>query len=67
MQSVAKTHEWKVDITVPNSLDKWNSPLMGWTASQDPFTTLRNLFFPTKEEAIQFAEEWGISNRLFIF
>lgn len=41
---------------------KWQSPLMGWTASQDAVSSLV-LNFPSKEEAVAFAER----NGAFIF
>jgi hypothetical protein len=34
-------------------------PLMGWTASRDPFTSFYRLRFPDRQSAIEFAERHG--------
>ena len=38
---------------------KWIEPLMGWTASDDPFAQIR-LTFPTLEAAVDYAEREGL-------
>ena len=34
-------------------------PLMGWTATRDPFTSFYRLGFPDRQSAIEFAEHHG--------
>ena len=34
-------------------------PLMGWTATRDPFTSFYRLRFPDRQSAIEFAERHG--------
>ena len=34
-------------------------PLMGWTATRDPFTSFYRLRFPDRQSAIDFAERHG--------
>jgi hypothetical protein len=34
-------------------------PLMGWTATRDPFTSFYRLRFPDRQSAIEFAEHHG--------
>lgn len=57
-----KTDHWRLDFeqSAPRELD----PLMGWTSSADTRQQLR-LEFPTKEEAIAYAEKNGIEYQLF--
>ena len=38
---------------------RWIEPLMGWTASDDPFAQIR-LTFPTLEAAVDYAEREGL-------
>lgn len=48
---------WKVEH---DNQAKWVNPLMGWTSTSDPLENVsRQLYFPTKEEAIAFAEKNG--------
>ncbi|MBB5222731.1 NADH dehydrogenase [Amaricoccus macauensis] len=63
MQSgVGKTRTWVLEF-VPASA-RWIDPLMGWTGSgdMDSQVTLR---FPTREEAVEYAERYGIPFELF--
>jgi hypothetical protein len=53
-----KTHEWLLEFP-PNAREE-PDPLMGWAGSTDTLNQVR-LFFPTKEEAIAFAEREGHS------
>ena len=57
----ARTHGWAFvhAPTVPRQIE----PLMGWTASTDMMAQVR-LQFPTKEEAIAYAERNGIEYRV---
>ena len=58
---VAKTHHWTLEYgpTEPRRIE----PLMGWTSSTDMMSQVR-LSFPTKEEAIAYAERNGIAYRV---
>lgn len=57
-QGAAKTKIWLVEFEAasPRSRDA----LMGWTSSADTRTQLR-LRFPTREEAVAYAERNGLS------
>ena len=62
MQSgTARTKAWVLDFPPadPRSID----PLMGWTSSTDMMAQVR-LNFPTKDEAIAYAERNGIAYRV---
>ncbi len=62
MQSgLGGTHEWVLENEpgAPREVD----PLMGWTSSADTAAQVR-LSFPTKEEAIAYAERNGIAYTL---
>ena len=62
MQSgTAKTKEWVLEY-VPES-PREIEPLMGWTSSRDMRSQVR-VSFPTKEEAIAYAERNGIPYRV---
>jgi hypothetical protein len=55
MQSSSqKTQKWKIKF--PNDNSKYNYELMNWSGSKDTKQQL-NLFFNSKEEAINFAEK----------
>jgi hypothetical protein len=49
--------EWVLEF------ERWErkevEPLMGWTSSRDPFTSLYRLRFPDRQSAIEFAERHG--------
>eukprot|EP00211_Chloroparvula_japonica_P009594 CAMPEP_0119122540 /NCGR_PEP_ID=MMETSP1310-20130426/2773_1 /TAXON_ID=464262 /ORGANISM="Genus nov. species nov., Strain RCC2339" /LENGTH=151 /DNA_ID=CAMNT_0007112215 /DNA_START=96 /DNA_END=548 /DNA_ORIENTATION=+ len=48
---------WKMEFQTDT---QWGNKLMGWSSSRDPLTQVK-LEFPTKESAIQFAENHGYS------
>ncbi len=52
----AKTNEWLLEFTPLDREDP--DPLMGWAGSRDTLNQVR-LFFPTKEEAVAFAQREG--------
>jgi hypothetical protein len=52
-----KTRNWLVEFESKDSLEIY--PLMGWISSEDTRQQLR-LFFPSLEEAIQFAKVKGL-------
>jgi NADH dehydrogenase (ubiquinone) Fe-S protein 4 len=54
-QGLAKTKKWKLDFL---NQQKWSNPLMGWTSSADPLSSM-NLQFDSKDAAIAFAEKSG--------
>lgn len=53
----AKTREWVLEYV--NDTAREVDPLMGWTSSSDTQAQVR-LKFPTKEAALDYAEEHGI-------
>ena len=53
----AKTREWVLEYV--NDTAREVDPLMGWTSSSDTQAQVR-LKFPTKEAALDYAEENGI-------
>eukprot|EP00898_Chlorokybus_atmophyticus_P007865 jgi/Chlat1/807/Chrsp104S01256 len=57
-QGVSKTHSWRMEF---DSTQKWENPLMGWTSSADPLSTVgqSHMRFDTAEEAVQFAAKHG--------
>ncbi len=54
----AKTKQWVLEFEPASP--KSNDPLMGWTSSGDTKQQLR-LQFPTREEAVAYAEARGIA------
>ena len=58
----AKTKEWVLEYepATPREIE----PLMGWTGSSDMLSQVR-LFFETKEEAVDYAQQNGIPFRVF--
>ncbi|WP_375261818.1 ETC complex I subunit [Palleronia sp.] len=54
---MAKTREWVLEFTADTP--KRIEPLMGWTSSHDTQAQV-SLRFPTKEEALDYAEAHGI-------
>jgi len=48
-------HHWQ--ITWPNQ-ERWTNPLMGWTSSADPMSTMK-LYFSSSEKAVAFANRNG--------
>ena len=53
----AKTRDWVLEYV--NSSGRDVDPLMGWTSSSDTQSQVR-MRFPTKEAALEYAEENGI-------
>ncbi|KAI7837368.1 hypothetical protein COHA_008807 [Chlorella ohadii] len=50
---------WKVQH---ENKGKWINPLIGWTSTADPLENVaRQLYFPSKEDAIAFAEKNGFT------
>ena len=58
----ARTKTWVLEF-VPASA-RWIDPLMGWTGSGDMNSQV-TLSFPTREEAIEYAERYGIPFEVF--
>lgn len=59
MQSgAAKTHDWVLEFEqeAPRTVE----PLMGWTSSRDTRQQVR-LYFPTKDEAVAYAQRNGLA------
>ena len=58
----ARTKHWTLEYgpSVPRRVE----PLMGWTSSTDMMSQVR-LHFPTREEAIAYAERNGIPYQVF--
>ena len=59
MQSVlaGRQPEWVLEFEPRDR--KEIEPLMGWTASRNPFTSFYRLRFPDRQSAIDFAERHG--------
>ena len=53
----AKTRDWVLEFV--NDSGRKVDPLMGWTSSDDTQAQVR-MRFPTKEAALEYAEEKGI-------
>ena len=53
----AKTHDWVLEYV--NDSGREVDPLMGWTSSSDTQAQVR-MKFPSKEAAMEYAEERGI-------
>ena len=63
MQSgTAKTHLWVLDFAPASAREV--DPLMGWTSSSDTQSQVR-LRFPTKEAALEYAQDNGIEALVF--
>lgn len=62
MQSgTRKTRQWRLEPVIDSAPEV--EPLMGWTSSADTRRQIR-LNFPTKEEAIAYAERHGFDYRV---
>jgi ETC complex I subunit conserved region len=58
MQSGGRTkRKWLLEFEAASP--RWIEPLMGWTASDDPFASVR-LTFATRSAAIDYAERHGL-------
>ncbi|MDX2265575.1 MAG: ETC complex I subunit [Hyphomicrobiales bacterium] len=62
MQSGAKSSDWVLEYEPESPRDA--DPLMGWTSSADMKQQIR-LSFPTKEEAVAYAERNGVPYRIY--
>ncbi|XP_041371049.1 NADH dehydrogenase [ubiquinone] iron-sulfur protein 4, mitochondrial-like [Gigantopelta aegis] len=49
------TRSWRIEF---DQRERWENPLMGWTSSADPLSTL-NVDFNTREDAMVFCEQNG--------
>ena len=58
----AKTRSWVLEFVPADA--RWIDPLMGWTGSDDMDSQVR-LSFATREEAVAYAERYGIAYELF--
>jgi hypothetical protein len=58
----AKTREWVLEYEP--EMRREIEPLMGWTSSADMASQIQ-LFFPTKDDAIAYAQRNGIPFRVF--
>ena len=56
----ARTRDWVLEFVPADA--KWIDPLMGWTGSDDMNSQVR-LRFATREEAVAYAERYGIALR----
>eukprot|EP00173_Palmaria_palmata_P002748 Plantae.Rhodophyta-Palmaria_palmata.ctg28576.p1 GENE.Plantae.Rhodophyta-Palmaria_palmata.ctg28576~~Plantae.Rhodophyta-Palmaria_palmata.ctg28576.p1 ORF type:complete len:174 (-),score=11.59 Plantae.Rhodophyta-Palmaria_palmata.ctg28576:172-621(-) len=54
----SSTHMWHVKFDKVSGNDRWTNPLMGWTSTSDPLSTL-GMTFPTREAAVEYAERNG--------
>jgi len=58
----AKTRDWVLEFVPADA--RWIDPLMGWTGSDDMNSQVQ-LRFPTREEAIAYAEKAGLAFQIF--
>jgi ETC complex I subunit conserved region len=58
----ARTRDWVLEFVPADA--RFIEPLMGWTGSGDMNSQVR-LRFPTREEAVAYAERNGIAFQLF--
>lgn len=58
----ARTRDWVLEFVPADA--KWVDPLMGWTGSRDMNSQVR-LSFPTRTEAVAYAERHGIPFEVF--
>ena len=58
----AKTQEWVLEFEPRDA--RRSDPLMGWTVTADTASSQVRLQFETKDEAIRYADEHGISFQL---
>ena len=61
MQSGGRKPTWVLEFEPASR--PWIEPLMGWTASDDPFAQIR-LTFPTLTAAVAYAEREGLDYRV---
>jgi hypothetical protein len=58
----ARTREWVLEFVPADA--KWIDPLMGWIGTDDMNSQVR-LSFPTREEAVAYADRHGIPHQVF--
>jgi hypothetical protein len=58
----AKTRRWVLEFVPADA--KWIDPLMGWTGSDDMNSQVR-LWFDSREEAVAYADRYGIAHEVF--
>jgi hypothetical protein len=58
----ARTRDWRLEFVPADA--RWIDPLMGWTGSDDMNSQVR-LSFPTRDEAIAYAERHSIAYEVF--
>ena len=58
VQSGRGKRRWRLEYEPASP--RWTEPLMGWTASEDPFATIQ-LSFPTLAAAVDYAERMGLA------
>ena len=58
----AKTRDWVLEFVRADA--KWIDPLMGWTGSDDMNSQVR-LRFESRDEAVAYAERYGIAHEVF--
>ena len=58
----ARTHHWVLEFVPADA--KFIDPLMGWTGSVDMNSQVR-LRFPTREEAVAYADRYSIAYEVF--
>lgn len=58
---MAGTRQWVLEFEPFRK--RWIEPLMGWTASEDPYAQVR-LRFPDKESAVRYAQSQGLDYRV---
>jgi hypothetical protein len=58
----ARTREWVLEFVAADA--KWIDPLMGWIGTDDMNSQVR-LSFPTREEAVAYADRHGIPHQVF--
>src|SRR6188768_2281830 len=58
----AKTAEWVLEFEPSDA--RRSDPLMGWTVTADTASSQVRLEFPSKDEAVRYAESHGIAFQL---
>lgn len=59
------TQQWKMQFEkMSGAEDRWTNPLMGWTSTSDPLSTL-GMSFPSKEAAMEYATRNNYEYKVF--